>query len=110
MLLDLLRYGLSPLFAAIIGGVVVHFAARSRDLENARRGQGLDYLLSAYRALANVTHRPLEGETARAFETALADVILLGDATQVELAKQVSTELAEKHSTDLDGLLTQIRE
>jgi hypothetical protein len=94
-----------------VGGAVVHFAARSRDRENARRSQRVDYLLSAYRSMIRAAHRALEFDSTvrREFEDAIADVILLGDADQVELARQVSTELAQRGGVPVDALLVSLR-
>lgn len=49
MIIGVLQTVGAPLLAAIVGGLVVHIAARRRDVENERRRQRVDYLVGAYR-------------------------------------------------------------
>jgi hypothetical protein len=68
MVIDVLRAVGAPLLAAIVGGLVVHLAARRHDVENERRRQRVDYLVGAYRTLTRAADRTLSGERAEAFE------------------------------------------
>lgn len=109
MILDALRFVGGPLLAAIIGGLIVHFATRRRDAENERRRQRIDYLVGAYRTLTHSAQRELSGERAEAFEDALSDVVLFGDADQIRLARETIEALAEGGEAPVDALLVSFR-
>ena len=109
MLVDLLQNAGGPLLSAIIGGLIVHVATRRRDALNERRRQRIDYLLKAYRTLTHSTHRDLSAEQAEAFENALSDVVLFGDADQIRLARGVIAGLASGGEASLDELLVSFR-
>lgn len=110
MIIDVLRFVGGPLLAAIIGGLVVHFAARRRDVENERRRQRVDYLVGAYRTLTRAAHRELSGERAETFEDALSDVILLGNDDQIRLARHTIATLADRREAPMDALLVSLRD
>lgn len=109
MLLDVLRQVGGPLLAAIIGGLIVHFATRRRDAENERRRQRIDYLLKAYRTLADSAHRVMSQEQTESFEGALSDVVLLGNADQIRLAREIGAKLADGGEASVDDLLVSFR-
>lgn len=109
MIRDAVRLLAGPLLAAIVGGLIVHFATRRRDAENERRRQRIDYLLSAYRTLTHSAHRELSGEQAEAFEDALSDVMLFGNADQIRLARETIKALAEDGGASIDALLVSFR-
>ena len=101
VMLDLLRYVGGPLLAAIIGGVIVHLATRRRDAENERRKQRIEYLVRAYRTLTHSAHRDMSSERAEAFEDALSDVVLFGNADQIRLAREVIEALVSGDAVSL---------
>ncbi|MDQ7905981.1 hypothetical protein RB614_15825 [Phytohabitans sp. ZYX-F-186] len=109
MVLDVIRYVGGPLLAAVIGGLIVHFATRRRDAENERRRQRIDYLVRAYRTLAHSAHRELTSERAEAFEDALSDVVLFGNADQIKLAREIIEALASGGAAPVDRLLVSFR-
>jgi hypothetical protein len=109
VVIDVLRVVGAPLLAAIVGGLVVHIAARRRDVENERRRQRVDYLVGAYRTLARAANRTLSGERAETFEDALSDVILLGNDEQIQLARETINVLAERREAPMDALLISLR-
>jgi hypothetical protein len=109
MLLDGLRSVGGPLLAAILGGLLVHFATRRRDAENERRRQRVDYLISAYRTLTHTAQRELSPERATAFEDALSDVVLFGNAEQIRLAGNTIESLAKGGEAPVDDLLVSFR-
>lgn len=109
MLLDVLRQVGGPLLAAIIGGLIVHFATRRRDAENERRKQRIDYLLKAYRTLADSAHRVMSQEQTESFEGALSDVVLLGNADQIRHAREIGAKLADGGEASVDDLLVSFR-
>lgn len=100
---------IGALAGAVLGGLIVHFGARSRDRENDRRRQRVDYLVNAYRTLARSAHRELRGERGEAFEDALSDVVLLGTGEQIAAARRIVTDLAASRSVSIDPLLVSLR-
>lgn len=109
MIVGVLQTVGAPLLAAIVGGLVVHIAARRRDVENERRRQRVDYLVGAYRTLARAAHRPLLGEHAETFEDALSDIILLGNNEQIQSARDTINALADRREASMDVLLISLR-
>lgn len=97
------------LLAAVVGGAVVHLLTRRRDAENERRKQRLEYLLSAYRALAHSAHRDLQGERGERFEGALDDILMLGSPEQIGAARRVISALAADRAASIDGLIVSLR-
>jgi hypothetical protein len=91
---------------------MAHRFTSRRDLINCRSELRIQYLLSAYRALANPANRDLETSysDARAFEEGLADIQLLGSGPQAELARQIAYSMATKGEASLDDLLRSLRD
>ena len=106
---DLIRAIGAPLLSAILGGLIVHFAARRRDIENDRRKQRIEYLVSAYQVLVQSAHREFNDERAEAFENAISDVFLLGSDEQISLARELITAFAQDNGAPLDELLMSLR-
>lgn len=106
---ELIRSFGAPLLSAILGGLIVHFAARRRDLENDRRQQRIEYLINAYRVLVQSGHRELKNERAEAFENAISDVILLGNEAQIDLARKLMKAFAQEQGAPIDELLVSLR-
>ncbi len=79
---------------------------------NRRSDLRIQYLLDAYRALADMSHRKPDPGSAnvKIFEQGLADIQLLGSKTQAELAVAVGKELAENGEANLDELLLSLRD
>lgn len=100
---------LPALFAAIVGGGVVHLLTRRRDAENERRKQRLEYLLGAYRTLAHAAHRDLRGERGERFEGALDDILMLGSQAQIAAARHVISALSADREASIDELLVSLR-
>lgn len=105
----------TPLLAAVVGasvgGLVVHRATLARERLSERRGRRLEYLVSAYRRLEDATNRSgaLTGERADSFESALADVMLLGRAEEIEAARQFLLAMREDEEALLDPVLRALR-
>lgn len=93
----------------IVGGLVAFIATRLQSKTDVRREQRLEFLINAYRQIGDCAHRPLDGDQARAFERALADVDLFGEHEHIELAAAVRAEFAEDGSASLDRLLNALR-
>tara|TARA_B100000315_G_C14233418_1_gene432055 strand:+ start:181 stop:579 length:399 start_codon:yes stop_codon:yes gene_type:complete len=93
---------------AIIGWFIAHQLSMSRDLKNKRTDLKVKYLIEAYRKLENISHR--EDPNMQDFETAIADIQLLGSQKQVELAQNIAKEFAKTKCADMDDLLKDLRQ
>ena len=82
----------------ILGWFAGHRLSITRDRANKKRDLRLSFLLEAYRRLEAGTSRgSLEGtEFAVSFESAIADIQLLGTPEQVLLAKKLATSIAHR--------------
>ena len=78
----LLTVVLAPL-VAVIGWFVAHQFNVYRDRRNKRRDMIVQYLLEAYRRLESAANREKTEEQASAFESAIADIQLLGSVEQI---------------------------
>jgi hypothetical protein len=98
--------------AAAIAAVLAHRLTSRRDQVNRRNDLRVEYLLSAYRVLADTSHRDLDSGSAhvRTFEQGLADIQLLGSEQQAEMAVAIGKSLAENGEARLDGLLLSLRD
>jgi hypothetical protein len=95
---------LVTVIVALSGGWLGHHFASRRDLLNERRKLRVTYLLEAYRKLEDASNR---GEPDRAwplFESAIADIQLLGSPVQVGLARRFALDMAQHHTASLDRL------
>jgi len=90
-LIAALANGLITVPIAIGGWWVAHHLSARRDWMNKRRDMTVQYLLDAYRRLENSSCRgQKQEEYDEQFQTALADIQLLGSAAQVNLAKEIA--------------------
>ena len=97
--------------AAAVAAVLAHRLTSQRDQANRRSDLRIEYLVGAYRALADTAHRDLVPNTdhVRAFERGLADVQLLGSESQAAMAVGIATQLAKTGQADFDDLLLSLR-
>jgi hypothetical protein len=97
---------------AAIAAVLAHRLTSQRDQANRRSALRVEYLLGAYRVVADVAHRDLDptADYVRAFEQALSDILLLGSRPQAEMAIAISRQLATAGSADLNDLLVSLRD
>lgn len=94
---------------AAFGWWAVHYLAARRDLANERRKLHVTYLLEAYRRLESASNRedmPLHWAN---FESAIADIQLLGSAHQVALARKFAIDMAKDKTALLDPLILDLR-
>ena len=90
-LISALANGLITAPLAVGGWFVAHWFSARRDRANKRRDMAVEYLLDAYRRLESSSCRgPKQDEYDEKFQTALADIQLLGSAAQVKLAKEIA--------------------
>lgn len=95
-----------------MASVLTHLLTSRRDLANRRRELRVEYLLSAYRTMADTPERPLYRGSldARGFEKAVADIQLLGSRRQAELATELARTMASDGQADPAPLLLLLRD
>jgi hypothetical protein len=101
---------LGGVFAAAIAAVLAHRLTSQRDHVNRRSDLRVEYLLTAYRTVADTAHRGLDAENSRTFEQGLSDIQLLGSKEQAEMAVTIGKALAENGTAQLDDLLLSLRD
>ena len=92
---------------AVVG--ISHWATVRRDYANERRKLRIEYLIDVYRRLESSSNRPQSTEVWAKFESAIADIQLLGSAHQASLARQFSREMADSGGSSLDELVADLR-
>ena len=72
-------------FVAILGWAATYYFSVRKDQKAKQRDMRIQFLLEAYRRLEAAANRPESGkEEQDRFESALADIQLLGTKTQIE--------------------------
>ena len=109
---DLIPY--FPLLAtliAILGWAVSHHLTVSREIKAKQRDMRMQFLLDAYRRLENVANRLENGKNKQdQFESALADIQLLGTKAQIEaLMKYFDQRNSSQGVAPIKPLLEQLR-
>jgi hypothetical protein len=97
---------------AIIGWYVAHFFASKRDQEKKNREVRIQYLIEAYRLLANASNRKPEPKSQyfRDMESAVADIQLFGTDSQVTKLNAFLNEFERTKKGPLDPLLSDLRD
>jgi hypothetical protein len=96
-------------FVAVMASWLSHRFSSERDVANERRKMRIQYLLDAYRRLESASNRPnIDGDWSK-FESAVADVQLLGGAQQVRLAREFALNMAKNGTAPLDPLIEDLR-
>lgn len=100
-----------PAVVAVVGWFAAHQFNVYRDRVNKRRELRIQYLLDAYRRLEFAANRPeAEKEHKMNFESAIADIQLLGDKTQnEELMRFLAAYMKKDGSALIDPLLETLR-
>ena len=97
----------------IVGWIVAHRLTAARDQRNKRRDIRLSFLLEAYRRLeASSSRGPIhDSKYADGFESAIADIQLLGTMEQNEMAKDLASAIASGSSdATANALLLSLRD
>jgi hypothetical protein len=81
---------------AILGWIIAHRFATGRDQRNKRRDVRVSFLLDAYRRLeAGASRGPIhDSKFADGFESAIADIQLLGTTEQSRIARELAVAIA----------------
>jgi hypothetical protein len=95
---------------ALSGGWLGHRFAARRDLLNERRKLRVTYLLEAYRKIESGSNRSDPNKIWPLFESAIADIQLLGSPAQVELARRFAIDMAQNKTALLDPLVNDLRQ
>jgi hypothetical protein len=92
---------------AIIGWLIGHYLNSQRDRQNKRREVRVQYLIDAYRRLEAGSSRGAIDKTeyGKGFESAIADIQLLGSEEQARMAKEVAIAIATRKSNASSGPL-----
>jgi len=94
---------------ALAGGWLGHSLSARRDFLNERRKLRVTYLLEAYRRLEDAGNRSDPARSWPKFESAIADIQLLGTPEQVHLAREFARGMATRHTALLDPLVYDLR-
>lgn len=100
----------STVLVALAGGWLGHSLSARRDLVNERRKLRVTYLLEAYRRLEDALHRNDPERSHPKWESAIADIQLLGSPEQVRLARTFALGMAVAHTAPLDALINDLRQ
>lgn len=110
MLMNLLSVFVS---AVVIGAgwVVVHALNMRRDTLAKRRDLRVQYLIEAYRKLENNAGRiNALPEVRRAFESAVADIQLLGTRSQIDALLEFLQQFKDNPNGNIDPVLKLLRD
>ena len=96
---------------AVAGWFIGHSLSVERDRANKQRDLRIEYLIDAYRRLANASWRPPEpgSQYFRDMESAIADIQLFGTESQIGQAKNFMSEFQKTGRGPLDKLLNNLR-
>lgn len=96
----------------IVGWAVVHRLTVRRDTLAKRRDLRVQYLLDAYRRLEDAANRPLDSlpEAKRAFESAVADIQLLGTSEQIDALLKYLNQFTKEGGGNVDPVLKLLRD
>lgn len=102
---------LVTVFVALSGWYVVHRLTAWRDRVNHRRQLKTQYLIDAYRRLANAANRPPNPNSPffRNMETAIADIQLFGTNKDIDLVCTFLKDFSQNNQASLDPLLLVLR-
>lgn len=98
-----------PFGTALVGLFVGHFLATRRKAVGRRREIRIDYLVGAYRKLERGSTPTSDLYSAGDFESAIADIQLLGNVSQVVLAHRFCEAASSGDGSLLQELLEDIR-
>ena len=101
---------LVPAIVAVVGWFVAHQFNSYRERISKRRELRIKFLLEAYRQLESAANRPNKTkEQALAFESAVADIQLLGTPEQANATVKFSHQHASSDGAKIDEILQLLR-
>lgn len=106
---ETLKYAV-PAVVAVVGWFVAHQFNVYRDRQSKRRDLRVQFLLDAYRRLESAANRDTKTEEQMlAFESAVADIQLLGSPEQVAATVIYLRQHAAGHGAQIDEVLRLLR-
>ena len=107
---DILKFAV-PALVAVVGWFAGHQFNVYRDRITKRRDLRIQYLLEAYRRLESAANRPDKTEAqALDFESAVADIQLLGTPEQIEATIKYLRQHASEGGALIDDVLASLRD
>lgn len=101
---------LVPAIVAVAGWFAAHQFNVHRDRQNKRRDLRIEFLLEAYRRLESAANREgMTEEQKLEFESAVADIQLLGTKEQVDTTVAYLRQHASGSGAQIDSLLQLLR-
>lgn len=98
-------------FLAVSGWLIGHYFTTKRDVSNKRRELVLKHLIEAYKVITNdISQRPQTQETNLKLENILTNIQLFGSSEQIDLAKELSDEVAHGGVFELNPLINSLRD
>lgn len=95
---------------ALVAVFLAGWISRRESLDQRRSEKRIDTLIEAFRKLDQASNRRIgNDEIGRMVESAISDVILLGNEDEVRAAIQFANEFARDGSADLTKLLRVLR-
>lgn len=98
-----------PILSALIGIMIGHWLSRKRDFENVKREIRINYLIEAYRKLERGAVPQAKCFNKGDFESAIADIQMLGNPDQVNIAYQFAIRASQGDGSKLQELLENLR-
>lgn len=100
-----------PLLLAVCGWIVVDQLNRRRERDNKLRDIKTDYLIKAYRYLANSSQRTPTSNSPyfREMEAAFADIQLFGSKEQVRMVAEALDHFSRTAWAPLDPIMNDVR-
>ncbi|MEI7294413.1 hypothetical protein WCQ02_19915 [Paraburkholderia tropica] len=101
---------LVPVVVAVAGWFAAHQFNVHRDRQNKRRDMRIQFLLDAYRRLESAANRQKMSEEQKLeFESAVADIQLLGNKEQVAATVAFLRQHASRSGANIDSVLQLLR-
>jgi len=102
--------GMATSSTIVMGGwFIAHYFSSKRDLANERRKLRLNYLGGVWHTICNCSQKEASLDEFKSLEAAISDIQIFGSASQVALAREVCDEIAKSGTTQMDLLLSDLR-
>ena len=98
-----------PIITALFGLIAGHYLSMKRDIENEKRKIRINYLIEAYRKLERGASPNSKKFDKGDFESAIADIQMLGNLEQVNLAYDFAINASKGDGSKLQELLENLR-
>ncbi|MCK4912109.1 MAG: hypothetical protein KAS05_00120 [Candidatus Omnitrophica bacterium] len=98
-----------PILSALFGLIFGHWLNRRRNFENKKREIRINYLIEAYRKLERGAIPNAKNFDKGDFESAIADIQMLGNLEQVNIAYEFAIKATQGDGSKLQELLENLR-